>query len=429
MKYQCKTAGTITPVNKITIEELYNFVQARDHVKMKDLENDKVLSVNNIEILSMNSNLELEHKPATYIMTHLVKKEMFNVTVDGKTVKITADHSIMILRDGALTSDTVKAIEPGDMVFGPKGWTSQFQIESTGVEEIWVYDVEVEDNHNFIGNDILLHNSFYYTVEPLVKEKFGDSATQTMEVVEWCDRFDQKFMQKVVDDTINEYAELLNIFDPSQIGVEREIISDCAFFVAKKRYAARVLDMEGVRFTEDDPYIKVMGLEIARSSTPEWVKQKLQESIPVILDNDQFGVRKWRDETKAQYTSQPIESISAVGSASSLDYNLTDKGVPQGAKAVIAHNNWVKSQGLEDEIELLQAGEKYKRCYLLTPNRFGAEIISYNDSKIAKIIEEDGIFDYSTNFQKQFEGPLERMVEGMKFDIRDVPTFGNLEDW
>lgn len=272
-------------------------------------------------------------------------------------------------------------------------------------------------------------DSFYYTVEPLVKEKFGDSATQTMEVVEWCDRFDQKFMQKVVDDTINEYAELLNIFDPSQIGVEREIISDCAFFVAKKRYAARVLDMEGVRFTEDDPYIKVMGLEIARSSTPEWVKQKLQESIPVILDNDQFGVRKWRDETKAQYTSQPIETISAVGSASSLDYNLTDKGVPQGAKAVIAHNNWVKSQGLEDEIELLQAGEKYKRCYLLTPNRFGAEIISYNDSKIAKIIEEDGIFDYSTNFQKQFEGPLERMVEGMKFDIRDVPTFGNLEDW
>ena len=114
---------------------------------------------------------------------------------------------------------------------------------------------------------------------------------------------------------------------------------------------------------------------------------------------------------------------------SSLDYDIRDKGVPQGSKAALAHNNWIKQQGLEDEIPLLQPGEKYKRCYLLTPNRFGSEIISFESSRVAKIIEEDGIFDYQTNFQKQFEQPLERMVESMNYDIRDVPTFGNLLDW
>ena len=273
-------------------------------------------------------------------------------------------------------------------------------------------------------------DSVYYTLQNMVARKFGDSPKESiMEITDWVDSFEKKVIQQIIQDSIAEYAEILNIVDPSQIGVEREIISDRAFFVAKKRYAARVLDSEGVRFSLDDPYIKTMGLEIARSSTPAWVKKKLQESISVILDNDQYGVRKWRDETKLQYQDQPIEDICAVQGVSSLDYNINDKGIPQGSKAAIAHNNWVKQQGLEDSIELLHPGEKYKRCYLLTPNRFGTEIISFGDPKIAKIIEEDGIFDYQTNFQKQFEQPLERMVESMNYDIRDVPVFGSLDDW
>lgn len=273
-------------------------------------------------------------------------------------------------------------------------------------------------------------DSFYYTLRNMVVRKFGENANaSTPGIIDWVDSFEKKVIQKIIQDSIEEYAEILNIADPSQIGVEREIISDRAFFVAKKRYAARVLDSEGVRFSLDDPYIKAMGLEIARSSTPAWVKKKLQESIEVILDNDQYGVRKWRDKTKLQYQDQPLEDICAVQGVSSLDYNINDKGIPQGSKAAIAHNNWVKQQGLEDSIELLQPGEKYKRCYLLTPNRFGTEIISFGDSKIAKIIEEDGIFDYQTNFQKQFEQPLERMVESMNYDIRDVPVFGSLDDW
>lgn len=305
-----------------------------------------------------------------------------------------------------------------------------FTVEDLGIVEDYVYDIEVQNTHSFFANDILVHNSFYYSIKNIVKHKFGENASaSTPGIVDWVDSFEKKVIQQIIQDSVEEYAEILNIQDPSQIGVEREIISDRAFFVAKKRYAARVLDSEGVRFSLEDPYIKAMGLEIARSSTPAWVKKKLQESIEVILDNDQYGVRKWRDETKLQYQDQPLESICAVQGVSSLDYNINDKGIPQGSKAAIAHNNWVKQQGLEDSIELLHPGEKYKRCYLLTPNRFGTEIISFGDSEIAKIIEEDGIFDYQTNFQKQFEQPLERMVESMNYDIRDVPVFGSLDDW
>lgn len=418
----------------ITIEDFFNSVERAPIVTSSGVE---IKRVTNEQALTFDMKRGVHYQPIDYVMRHKAKKQMYRISAGDKSVELTSDHSLKVIRGGSLIDATATDLRGGDILVVLQDsenlsfeYNTDIKVEDLGIVEDYVYDIEVQNTHSFFANDILVHNSFYYSIKNIVKHKFGENASaSTPGIVDWVDSFEKKVVQKIIQDSVEEYAEILNIQDPSQIGVEREIISDRAFFVAKKRYAARVLDMEGVRFNLDDPYIKTMGLEIARSSTPAWVKKKLQESISVILDNDQYGVRKWRDETKLQYQNQPLEDICAVQSVNSLDYKLGDKGIPQGSKAALAHNNWVQQQGLEDSIELLQPGEKYKRCYLLTPNRFGTEIISFADSKIAKIIEEDGIFDYQTNFQKQFEQPLERMVESMNYDIRDVPVFGSLDDW
>lgn len=269
-------------------------------------------------------------------------------------------------------------------------------------------------------------DSVYYNIKSFVNKRFGESNATITEKVEWADQFEKRIGQKVIQDTIQEFAEILNVMNPDVIGVEREIIADSAVFVAKKKYFARVRDSEGVRFPIDDPYIKIMGLEVARSSTPPWVKMKLQESINVILDTDTAGVKRWRDGVKAEFANQPILDISMVAGISSLDYNIEEKGVPQGPKSAIAHNNWVRANNLEDEIETLKPGEKYKRCYLKTPNRFGTDVLSFEGDKIAKLIEEDKIFDYQTNFEKYFEKPLENMVGSIGMDITNRPVF---DEW
>lgn len=270
-------------------------------------------------------------------------------------------------------------------------------------------------------------DSVYYQVAPFVTKKFENLPDATIEEkVEWADQFEKRIGQKVIQDTIQEFAEILNVMHPEVIGVEREIIADSAVFVAKKKYFARVRDSEGVRFPTDDPYIKIMGLEVARSSTPPWVKMKLQESINVILDTDTAGVKRWRDGVKAEFANQPILDISMVAGISSLDYNMDEKGVPQGPKSAIAHNNWVKANNLEDEIETLKPGEKYKRCYLKTPNRFGTDVLSFEGDKIANIIADDKIFDFQTNFEKYFEKPLENMVGSIGMDISSRPVF---DEW
>ena len=57
----------------------------------------------------------------------------------------------------------------------------------------------------------------------------------------------------------------------NKMSMKREVIADKGVFVAKKRYALNVLDDEGLRLKE--PKLKVMGLEIVRSSTPAPIRR------------------------------------------------------------------------------------------------------------------------------------------------------------
>lgn len=270
-------------------------------------------------------------------------------------------------------------------------------------------------------------DSVYYTVDPFVVKKFGkDVNRKTTEVIDWIDNFEKKIIQPIIQAAIEEFAEILNIYDPTMVGVEREIIADVAVLIAKKRYFARVLDAEGVRYDLDHPYIKIMGVEIVRSTTPPWVKDRLTESIQVILDSTESELRKWRDSVKTQFMDQHIMDISMTAGISSLDYNLGDKGIPQGVKSALAHNAYVEQNDLEGSIPKLKPGEKYKRCYIKTPNVFNSEIVSYESEAIADIIKEQGIYDYHKNFEKYFEGPLSNMIESMGWNVDNVPQF---DEW
>lgn len=260
-------------------------------------------------------------------------------------------------------------------------------------------------------------DSVYYTIAPFVEKKFPQ-AKATTEVIDWCDSFEKKVIQKIIHECTLEFADVLNTYNPDVIGVEREIIADSGVFVAKKKYYCRVLDSEGVRYDLHKPYIKVMGLELVKSTTPTWVKGKLKEAIEVILEQDEQGLKVWKDKIKREFKEQDIRDISMVSSISRLDYNLSDKNIPQGSKSGIIHNNFVKANGLEDSIELLKPSEKYKRCYIIEPNIFGGNIISYQDDKIVDIINREGIYDYDLNFEKYVENPLENMVASLNYDIK-----------
>lgn len=274
-------------------------------------------------------------------------------------------------------------------------------------------------------------DSIYYQIEPFVNiYKEINPGLTINEYVEWADAFEKKIIQQIIKSTIDNFADNFNAMDKSVIGVEREIIADAIVFNAKKKYFARVRDSEGVRYDENNPYIKVMGLEIAKSSTPLWAKKKLKEAIPHILDKNENDLKDWLKSIKKEFISANPNDICLSGSASNLNYTLGQKGIPIGSRAALVHNNYINSNNLSSKYTLIEPGDKSKRLFLVQPNKLNSDIVSFsNEQFIEELFDESGnsIIDYDKCFEKGFLSALKLMTNALNYNL-DKET-NDLDDW
>ena len=382
--------------------------------------------VKDLKALSVSKDLELEYKPIKYVMKHTVKKRLFKIKCNGKEVIITNDHSIMVKRDDELIEvkpfELTQLFNTDSLIIANEdslGFysTRNFEIEDLGVQEETVYDIEVEDNHNFFGNNILLHNSVYYTVEPLV-DKYLESHPNAdiEELTNFCDSLAKKVIQPIIDQSINDIAERFNVKDPSRMKAKVEVICDVMINCAKKKYYARVRDDEGVRFPLDNPHIKIMGLELAKSTTPQWVKDTIAEAIPILFDKGEAELKQWIRTVKENYTKAPLVDIAQIGKTNSLDYKLSDKGIPIGARIAIVYNNFVKANRLEGSFSLIEEREKFKYLRLIKNNPFNSDACAFMDKAFAEEYLRPYI-DYDTMFEKTFLSSLDLMCSCMGYDV------------
>ena len=272
-------------------------------------------------------------------------------------------------------------------------------------------------------------DSVYYHIEPFVEKYISENpGLPTNDYVEWSDQFEQKVIAPVIQQTIDDFAQELNAYNKDKIGAEREIIADAAVFTAKKKYYARVRDNEGTRYPDDSPKIKVMGLEIIKSSTPKWSQKYLKEAIPHILDKDENDLRNWVKSIKGEFIKADLNDIAAVGGVSRIDYKLDgSETVPIGSRAAIRHNMYIEDHNLTNMFTPIQGGDKCKRLYLQEPNEFHSNIIAFTNDSFTKEIEKYDCVDFDTQFEKMFMKPLDLMVAPMNYDLEKETEA--LEDW
>jgi DNA polymerase elongation subunit (family B) len=70
------------------------------------------------------------------------------------------------------------------------------------------------------------------------------------------------------------------------IAAARECVADTGLFITKKRYAVRVVDLEGDRKDKDGSLgkVKAMGLDLKRSDTPVFMQDYLKTLLDMVLD-------------------------------------------------------------------------------------------------------------------------------------------------
>jgi len=98
-----------------------------------------------------------------FIERHLVDKLMFEIILeDGNLVKVTEDHSLMVLRENKLVESKVYELKEEDLFVTLNGLTRCKTIVPMERKARWVYDIQMKDNpHTFFANGVLVHNSVF----------------------------------------------------------------------------------------------------------------------------------------------------------------------------------------------------------------------------------------------------------------------------
>nr|QMP82897.1 MAG: hypothetical protein [Caudoviricetes sp.] len=289
--------------------------------------------------------------------------------------------------------------------------TKEFLIEDLGVIEADVYDLEVDENHNFFANDILIHNSVGITMENLV-EKVCPEEYNREQKIQFLLKMVEKKIQPKVDEFCLELKEYVNSYKDS-ISYKLEKICSSGVFVAKKRYALNVYSNEGVIYSE--PKIKVTGLEIVKSSSPYLVRTALKRCIKLILDEQKEDLIEYIDSFKSKFYNASIEEISFPRGVNGLSkYSdsvmLYKKGTPIHVRGSILFNKLITDNKLDYTYEFIKEGDKIKFSYLKVPNPTKENVISFSE-KLPKELDLNKYIDYDLMWEKTFLEPLKSLTE------------------
>lgn len=270
-------------------------------------------------------------------------------------------------------------------------------------------------------------DSAYFTIAPFIKKFLNKKQDASItDLVNFCQEIEEKVIDNAVNDFIDLYSFELNAYSKEMIGAKREVISDRALFVAKKKYAMQVRDKEGTRYPENSPYIKVQGLEVIKGGTPAFTKKHLLQMVPMLLNSTEQEVKNHLSKLKTQFLSQDIIDICIGQGVTSIDYKLTDSAIPNGSRAAIIFNEYIKNNNLIDQYGLIQSGANIKKLFLRLPNKFNSDVIGFEDERFTKEVFTPEI-DYDKMFEKGFLSALENMTDALNWNLgKETET---LDEW
>jgi DNA polymerase elongation subunit (family B) len=256
-------------------------------------------------------------------------------------------------------------------------------------------------------------DSIYLRMGELV-DKFIKDQSDKQKVIALMDKICEEKLQPFIDESYDELANYVHAYAQKMV-MKREGLSDKGIWTAKKRYILNVYNNEGVQYNQ--PQMKVMGLEMVKSSTPSAIRQKMKESIKIMLQGTEDDIHNFIADFKAEFNSLPPEEISFPRGLNGLkEYSdrvtMYKKGTPIHVKGAILYNHYLQQLGLTKQYPLIQNGEKLKFTYLKQPNPFKDMVISYP----VRLPKEFGIhefIDYDMQFNKAFLEPIKVILDCM----------------
>ncbi len=263
--------------------------------------------------------------------------------------------------------------------------------------------LKTENEDYVIASDT---DSIYLRLGDLI-DKVYPQTKDSNKIIQFMDKVCEDKIQPFIDESYQELASYVHAYS-QKMQMKREALSDKGIWTAKKRYILNVYNNEGVQY--DEPQMKVMGLEMVKSSTPAVIREKMKQTITLIVNATEQDVQDFIEKFKQEFKTLPPEDVAFPRGINGLkDYSdsatLYKKGTPIHVRGAILYNFMLKEKNLTKSYPLIQEGEKLKFTYLKTPNPLKEDVISF-PVRLPKEMGLNEYVNYDLQFEKSFIEPI-----------------------
>ena len=285
--------------------------------------------------------------------------------------------------------------------------------------------LKTKDEDYVIASDT---DSIYMSLGRLVDNTIiaQNPSASTDQIIAFMDRICEAKVQPFIDKSYDELARYTNAYAQKMM-MKREALADKGIWTAKKRYILNVHNNEGVQYAK--PKIKVMGLEMIKSSTPSACREKLWEVIDLVFTQDEASVIKFIENFRSEFKTLDPVDIAFPRGVNGLDKfvdrkTVFAKGSPIHVRGSLIYNNFIKVNKLEKKYEAIHEGEKIKFLYMKEPNILQSNIISF-PSELPKELDIHKYIDYDMQFDKSFVEPLKIILDCIGWKTKHVSTLNS----
>lgn len=272
-------------------------------------------------------------------------------------------------------------------------------------------------------------DSAVLSLEDLINKVYPDHTTH--ETIEYINKVAIGVLQPIINNSYKELGDYINCYEYA-LRMKLENTADTMLSIGKKNYVMNVHCSEGVMYKK--PKMKIMGLQMVKSSTPSVIRDKLKTSLKSILFGQEKDIQKFVMDYEKEFLQLPPESIAFPRGVTELSKwedsaTLYKKGTPIHVRASILYNTLVKKMKLGGKYPIIENGQKVKFLYLKKPNNINENCIAFVD----ELPEEFGLHsyvDYDIMFEKTFEDAIKNVVKPLGWSTKqqtDLNDFFSFE--
>ena len=217
---------------------------------------------------------------------------------------------------------------------------------------------------------------------------------------------------------LENYAESFGVENKEDFELEK--ISESIINIAKKKYIQHIVHEDGIDF---DPmsYIFPKGVELVRSSTPLFARDKIVDIVRYLFSNpDTFNIKellKLVKNLRKEFELADIDDIAMQSSCSNYDAKIIDdktlplryvNGAHFAVKAAAYHNYLLNlDRAAQQKYEFIKSGTKIK--YYVCKDKTVNDQFAYMRGSFPHEFAPQ--IDYDEQFAKAILSPINSIIE------------------